>query len=253
MQWASWQKASGALAPGHRTEMHRRQNADDSTETLELRHLSVTHYLYMLHLYNIHCWPSQKDSINAFSLHALSDCLRKWGVTCTTLLGAGTPQLVSSSTPLLNATTNLLSSPWKQSVHYFSGTKCIPSLHFFPFNLSVSPQTLCLVHPVSRLTLKNSLSCQVVSLYFHLQDALKTSHPSFFFTDVIMRACWTCRGGPGLARSTGHNSCHSGWKPGLNLQREIIERVFIHDQSLIQQVLGHLDREQKAERNNSLT
>lgn len=53
--------------------------------------------------------------------------------------------------------------------------------------------------------------------------------------------------GGGLGPRSGRlplaaSSCDSGRKPGLDLQREIIECVFIHDQSLIQKVLGHLDR-----------
>ena len=49
--------------------------------------------------------------------------------------------------------------------------------------------------------------------------------------------------GPRLGRlPLAASSCDSGRKPGLDLQREIIECVFIHDQSLIQKILGHLDR-----------
>lgn len=36
------------------------------------------------------------------------------------------------------------------------------------------------------------------------------------------------------------NSSNSGGKPGLYLQWEIVERILIHDQSLIHKVLGHL-------------
>lgn len=51
------------------------------------------------------------------------------------------------------------------------------------------------------------------------------------------------QGSQGWQAPAGHNSCHSGWEAGLNLQGEIIECVLVHDQGLIQQVLGHLDRE----------
>lgn len=48
-------------------------------------------------------------------------------------------------------------------------------------------------------------------------------------------------GGP---RSAGFHGATSSWisgrKPGLDLQREVVKGVFIHDQSLIQKVLGHL-------------
>lgn len=40
----------------------------------------------------------------------------------------------------------------------------------------------------------------------------------------------------------------SGGEPGLDLQREVVEGVFIHDQSLIQKVLGHLARVKKKEK-----
>lgn len=43
------------------------------------------------------------------------------------------------------------------------------------------------------------------------------------------------------------NSCNSGRKPGLNLQREFIKCVLIHDQSLIQKVLGNLEKKDKTE------
>lgn len=55
---------------------------------------------------------------------------------------------------------------------------------------------------------------------------------------------WGSGGGPG---SAGFHEATSSWisggKPGLDLQREVVEGVFIHDQSLIQEVLGHLGRD----------
>lgn len=41
------------------------------------------------------------------------------------------------------------------------------------------------------------------------------------------------------------NRCDSGRQPGLYLQREIIEGVFIHGQGLIQKILSHLDQKYK--------
>lgn len=61
-----------------------------------------------------------------------------------------------------------------------------------------------------------------------------------------MRSCGRVAHGVGVVSRfgeapTGRNSCNSGRKPGLDLQRQIIEGVLIHDQSLIQEVLCNLE------------
>lgn len=80
--------------------------------------------------------------------------------------------------------------------------------------------------------------------------------------DEITWACCPCRGlswvqglGSGSRvrrRPQAAGSWASGRKPGLDLQWEVIESVFIHDQSLIQKILGHLG-EEKMFHNGKLT
>lgn len=61
------------------------------------------------------------------------------------------------------------------------------------------------------------------------------------------------RGGPRFGwQSQAINRCDSGGQPGLYLQREVIEGVFIHGQGLIQKVLSHLEQKYRAVSHNNV-
>lgn len=107
--------------------------------------------------------------------------------------------------------------------------------------ISPTPYKFCLMLSQSLVS-----HFSLYRLDLHSHAALKT----FLLIDEIRWAC--CPSGVGGSGGSSFSrlplatsSCISGRKPGLDLQREVIECVFIHDQSLIQKVLGHLDRKQE--------
>lgn len=107
-----------------------------------------------------------------------------------------------------------------------------------------TPPVACLTPPKL-----DSQDLSVLSISLHLISASTSLSKRLdsLLIDYLIEIAWAfCPWGEGGSRfgrlPLATKSCHSGRKPGLNLQREIIECVFIHDQSFVQKVLGHLDR-----------
>lgn len=205
----------GALAPGHGTEMHRQQN--NNTETRA--QTSLCHTICI-------CYISVMSTV----LHPFTPCPQPfphsqavWGSVMSCAPHSRlrndehTQRHVISSKPSRNATFSSC-SPWRQSSN---------TLEILSHAPSVSCKTL------------TSVFISLISI-----SMLLSKRYDFLLIDEITRACRP-RGSRFGRLPLATNSCSSGRKPGLDLQREIIERVFIHDQSFIQKVLGHLDREHK--------
>lgn len=234
MQWPSWQKAFfwggwvWALAPGHGTEMHRQQNTDNSTETRA--QTSLCHTICICYISVI--------SIVFHSLHALS-------LSCTVRLSEEVWCLVHHTLHwgIMSTHSHM---PFPQNPHamqlVFLEDNQPNSLDILSLSTSHAPSVAC----------KNSEACSTV-LILDSQDISQISllfpfpchSQNVLISSWLMRLTWVrYPWGSRFGRfPTGHKKlANSGRKPRLNLQWEIIERVFIHDQSLIQKVLGHLHR-----------
>lgn len=216
----------GALAPGHGTKMHRQQNTDNSTETLA--QTSLCHTICI-------CYISVIPTV----FYPFTPCFQ--------------PFLHSQSVwrSVMSCAPHSLTEKWWAHTATCHFLKTLMQYNQKPFplvlleDISLTPCFLFMLHqslvqPFSRLTLKILLSCQSVSFLFLLPHLCQNFPFSSWLIEIAWACCpWGSRFGR-LPLAT--NSCHSGRKPGLDLQREIIECVFIHDQSLVQKVLGHLDR-----------
>lgn len=194
---------------------HRQQHRDTSSD------ISLSHYLYMLHLcYSVmstvfhpftsclSCTPRLSEEVWCHVQHTLD-----WGMI-STHRDMSFPQNPHATQPKPFPLVLLEDNQ--------SDTLEILSLSHAPF---VSCKTLKLPH--------TAVFICVVSISMSLSQ-------NFLLIDEITWAC--CPLGSRFGRlPLATNSCNSGRKPGFDLQRQIIECVFIHDQSLIQKVLGHLD------------
>lgn len=209
--------------------MHRQQNTDNSTETQA--QTSLCHTICI-------CYISVMSTV----FHPFTPCSQPFlysrpseevwcHVNHTRLRNdEHTQRHVISSKPSLNATKTFSScSAWRQSVQHLKNSHALAVSSLSNWNLSL--QFLSLLFP------------------FPCSSQTKLINQDFLLIDEIMWAC--CPRGCRFDRlPLATNSCNSGRKPGLDLQREIIECVFIHDQSLIQKVLGHLDRNIKGGRHS---
>lgn len=196
---------------------HRNAQATEQQHGDTSSDITLSHYLYMLHLCYVHCISSIHSMLPAFP--ALSGCLRKCDVMCTIL--------------------------WTEE--WWAHTETYP---LNPHAMQPFPLVLLEDNPPNTLEILSHAPLNsrkpLTSVFISLMSTsmLLSKRADFLLIDEITWACcpWGSRFGR-LPLAT--SSCNSGRKPGLDLQREIIECVFIHDQSFIQKVLGHLDRKDK--------
>lgn len=222
-----WQSIFGASCSTGMARKCASNRTQTTAQTYKLWHLSVTLSVYATSLF----FPLYFNH----SLHApsLFCTLRNCDVRCTTLSTEEWWAHIATchffKTLMQFSKTTLSScSPWRQSVHHLRNSYPDPYSYSHHCLVKLSSLFNC-PQDISRFSFLFPFPC----------------HPqNFTISSWLMRLCGrVALGGPGLERlPLATNSCNSGRKPGFDLQREIIEGIFIHDQSLIQKVLGNLDR-----------